>query len=225
METPAADLGTGTRRDRSVARVLDPARQRAEERVQRFLDAAVVLLRERGGEFTLQEVVERAGLSLRSFYQHFGGKHELLLTLFEDAVRRNEQQVRERLEGVVDPLERLHRTVVEYYVVLQPPPPEAEENRIPRFTQFGQALLTEHPQEASTAFAPVVALFEEVLLAAAEAGVVREVSRPRRLAAFLLQTVNFNAYVAATVVTGRPRRDREAAEELWDLLFHGLEPA
>ena len=31
----------GTRRDLAVARVLDPARERAETRVQRFLDAAL----------------------------------------------------------------------------------------------------------------------------------------------------------------------------------------
>ena len=40
-----------------------------------------------GKEFTVQEVVERSGQSLRSFYQYFGGKQELLLALFEESVR------------------------------------------------------------------------------------------------------------------------------------------
>ena len=75
-------------RELAVARSLDPARVRAEQRVQRFLDAAMELMQaspER--EFTVQEVVERSGQSLRSFYQYFAGKHELLLALFEESVR------------------------------------------------------------------------------------------------------------------------------------------
>ena len=44
--------------------------------------------RARAGEgFTVQNVVERSGLSLRSFYNHFAGKHELLLALFEESIR------------------------------------------------------------------------------------------------------------------------------------------
>src|SRR3954463_14585300 len=76
-------------RDLAVARSLDPARARAEKRVQRFLDAALELMLESPDkEFTVQEVVERSGQSLRSFYQYFAGKYELLLALFEEAVRK-----------------------------------------------------------------------------------------------------------------------------------------
>ena len=65
-----------------MARSLDSARLRAESRVQRFLDAAIELFNSRSGkDFTVQEVVELSGQSLHSFYQYFGGKHELLLAL------------------------------------------------------------------------------------------------------------------------------------------------
>ena len=72
-----------------MARSLGPARTRAEDRVQRFLDAAIELAEDgaSGKEFTVQEVVERSGQSLRSFYLYFGGKQELLLALFEESVR------------------------------------------------------------------------------------------------------------------------------------------
>ncbi len=61
-------------REQAVARSLDSARLRAESRVQRFFDAATELITSgSGGEFTVQEVVERSGQSLRSFYQYFGG--------------------------------------------------------------------------------------------------------------------------------------------------------
>lgn len=224
-DRPASDAAA-TRRDRSVARVIDPARQRAEQRVQRFLDAALELLLDSKGDFTLQEVVERAGLSLRSFYQHFGGKHELLLALFEDQVRRSEETLRAHLEGVDDPLERLHRLVVEYYIFAGTgrSKPGKSGQAAPALSQFAQSLITDHPLEVAGAFEPVRLLFEEVLGEAVSAGVVRGGSRPRRRAAVLLQTVNFNAYVMTSVDTARNRREeRAAAEELWDLLLHGLE--
>src|SRR5215475_7907868 len=108
----AADAGAGDRpnswRDLAVARSLDPARARAEQRVQRFLDAAVELMRtDSGKEFTVQDVVERSGQSLRSFYQYFAGKHELLLALFDEAVRSTADRLDEQLQQKDTPLEKL----------------------------------------------------------------------------------------------------------------------
>ena len=76
-------------KQRAVERSTRAAKLRAEQRVQRFLDAAQAIITEKGStDFTVQEVVDRSRQSLRSFYQHFDGKHELLLALFEDALRR-----------------------------------------------------------------------------------------------------------------------------------------
>src|SRR5207237_9191202 len=109
-----------TWRELAVARSLDPARARAESRVQRFLDAALELMNSASGkEFTVQEVVERSGQSLRSFYQYFAGKYELLLALFEESVRSTAEQLREVTSEEDDPLERLHRFAVEYYRMCQ----------------------------------------------------------------------------------------------------------
>ena len=84
--------------------VLDSARLRAETRVQRFLDAAIELFNSGSGkDFTVQEVVDRSGQSLRSFYQYFGGKHELLLALFEESVRSTTEYLREKIEQEDDP--------------------------------------------------------------------------------------------------------------------------
>src|SRR5271157_1365158 len=109
-------------RDLAVARSLDSARLRAESRVQRFLDAAIELLNAGSGkDFTVQEVVERSGQSLRSFYQYFSGKHELLLALFEESVRSTAEHLREAIGDEDEPLGRLHRFVVEYYAMCRPP--------------------------------------------------------------------------------------------------------
>ncbi len=106
----AAAPAQATWRELAVARSLDPARVRAEKRVQRFLDAALDLMTTSSGkDFTVQEVVERSGQSLRSFYQYFAGKYELLLALFEESVRNTAEQLSEVVAAESDPLERLRR--------------------------------------------------------------------------------------------------------------------
>ena len=90
-----------SRRERAVSRTVDPARERAELRVQAFLDAARDLMSSADGkDFTLQMVVERSGHSLRSFYQHFAGKHELLLAVFEESLQATGEQLTTELESV-----------------------------------------------------------------------------------------------------------------------------
>ena len=103
------------RRDLAVARSLDSARVRSEGRVQRFLDAGFELLAsaESGRDFTVQEVVDRSGQSLRSFYQYFAGKHELLLALFDEAIRSTAERLEDQLAKESVPLERLRCFVVE----------------------------------------------------------------------------------------------------------------
>src|SRR3954469_16808772 len=136
-----------SRRELAVARVVDPARARAETRVQRFLDAALELMSSTSGkDFTVQEVVERSGQSLRSFYQYFDGKYELLLALFEDSIRSTVAHLEEALADEPDSLERLHVFCVEYYRVCRPSSPGRGKKAQPAaLAEFAQQLLTEHP--------------------------------------------------------------------------------
>src|SRR3954464_2094014 len=144
----AADspVDSATRRELAVARVVDPARARAETRVQRFLDAALDLMSSTSGkDFTVQEVVERSGQSLRSFYQYFDGKYELLLALFEDSIRSTVEQLADVLAAEKDPLERVHVFCVEYYRLCRPTAPGRGKRAQPAaLAEFAQQLLTEH---------------------------------------------------------------------------------
>ena len=227
-EAPASDQ-PGSWRELAVARSLDPARARAEERVQRFLDAAVELMmqNESGKDFTVQDVVERSGQSLRSFYQYFAGKHELLLALFEESVRSTAVHLQGVVDEVDDPFERLHRFVVEHYLLCRPTarPRSARKTSLPTpaaMAEFGQKLLTEHPKEASRAFVPLVELLEDILDGAAAAGAIRADVNNRRIAGIVLQAIMFNAF-AATIAGTSVRDDAGvAAEEAWSLLFEGL---
>ena len=192
--------------------------------MQRFLDAALELMSTTAGkDFTVQEVVERSGQSLRSFYQYFDGKYELLLALFEDAVRNTAEQLQAHVADETDPLKRLHITVVEYYKLCRPPAKgRGGRKASATLTQFAQQLLTEHPKEASRAFTPLVEHFEAIMADAAQASVIRDDVGSRRIAGFVLQSVMFNAFV--TTISGSWRGDGDdVAEQMWDLLLHGLE--
>ena len=95
-------------KQRAVERSIKTAKLRAAQRVQRFLDAALAIIVEKGStDFTVQEVVDRSRQSLRSFYLQFDGKDELLLALFEDALSRSAEHIRAATAGQADPIERL----------------------------------------------------------------------------------------------------------------------
>ncbi|UDY36644.1 TetR/AcrR family transcriptional regulator [Dermatobacter hominis] len=214
---------TATWREMAVARSLDPARARAEERVQRFLDAAMALMQASPDrEFTVQEVVERSGQSLRSFYQYFAGKHELLLAMFEESVRSAAEQVVARVEGTEDPLERLHLFTSEYYRICRPSGGgKGTANAASVMADFAQQLLTKHPDEAAKAFAPLVSAYEDMLDDAAAAGSIRPGLDHRRITGVVLQAVMFNTF-ADTISASSVRPAEPAAEGLWELLLDGL---
>ena len=214
-------------REQAVARSLDSARTRAEKRVQGFLDAALELMNdsESGKEFTVQEVVERSGQSLRSFYQYFGGKHELLLALFEDSVAWTADHLREKIADESDPYERLHRFVVEYYRLCRPRTGDKPRKRAPAtpvMVDFAQQLLTGYPAEAARAFAPLVALFGELLDEAAAADAIKPGLRHGPVAGILLEAIMFNAF--SSTIGGTPLKagDGDPAEALWDLIVNGI---
>jgi AcrR family transcriptional regulator len=217
-------------REHAVSRSLDSARLLAEKRVQRFLDAALELMDSGSGrELTVQQVVDRSGQSIRSFYQSFSGKHALLLALFEESVRA----AAEHLQGLIgeehDPLERLHRFTVEYHRLCRPAPwgrPVRQTARnqapTPEMGGFAQQLLTEHPDVAAQAYRPLVSLLEQVLDDAAAAGGIRAGLDHHRTVGVVFQTISFHAF--SKTISGSPVRadEDDAAEELWDLLVHGI---
>lgn len=224
----AASNGLGlSRRELAVARSLDTARARTEDRLQRFLDAALELMREGDPvrDFTVQEVVDRSGQSLRLFYQFFGGKHELLLALFEEVVRTTVDFLRDRISDEADSLGRLHRFVVEYHQLCRPHPGEESADRFPSawmMVDFAQQLLTKHAAEAALAFAPLIALFGELLDAAADAGAIRGGLSGSPVAGIFLEAIMFNTFSATISGTSVRGVAVDPAEELWDLFLNGV---
>jgi len=158
----------------------------------------------------VQEVIDESRQSLRSFYQHFHGKHELLLALFEDALSRAADQIRAAASGEADPLRRLEVAVRLLFELSRPDDPTAPR---PLFTEFAPRLLVSHPAEVKGAHAALLALFTTLMTRAQTAGALRAGANPRRLASLTMQTAMFVAQTGGAA---------DAADEIWNLCAGGF---
>jgi AcrR family transcriptional regulator len=202
-------------KQRAVERSTQAAKRRAEQRVERFLDAAQAIMAEKGTtDFTVQEVVDRSKQSLRSFYQHFDGKHELLLALFEDAMSKSAEQLRALAAEQSDPLDRLRVVVQELFESSRPDPATQQQ---PLFTDFALRLLMSHPAEMRVANAPLLALFTELMQDLEDANLLRSGFKAKRVAALTMQTVMFNAQSS-----GQDAAHPLTADEIWDYCANGI---
>jgi AcrR family transcriptional regulator len=205
-------------KQRAVERSTKAARMRAERKVQQFLEAAQEIILEKGStDFTVQEVVDRSRQSLRSFYQHFGGKHELLLALFENALRRSADEIRAAATAEPDPLTGLETAVRMLFDSSLPGP----STRHPLFTDFATQLLMSYPAEVRSAHEPMLSLFTELMLSVDEAGQLRPPLRPRRAAAMVMQSVMFLAQSTAVAAEGESSHPLNASD-VWDFCSGGF---
>ena len=208
-------------RQRAVSRSLNAARSRAEQRVQRFLDAAFELIDEKGTtDFTIQEVIDRSKQSLRGFYQYFDGKDELLLALFEDSILESSADLRDVVSGVTDPLERLRVFTVRLHEWCEPPDAPRKRgmhNRRP-ISEFSVQLAVAHPERVKAALEPISRQLLELIEGAAAVGAVH-VPDPKRAAALVQQTVMYSWFGNRLI---QDPRMRITADETWTFCLHGL---
>ena len=102
---------------RALDRSLVEAKRRALDKSNGFVKAAMKLLDETGGlHFTVQDVVDRSKLSLRSFYQTFASKDELLLALFEEYVATAADWQREQMAKHDDPVDQIRDFLTSLWV-------------------------------------------------------------------------------------------------------------
>ncbi|MDT7545154.1 MAG: hypothetical protein QOE99_1264 [Actinomycetota bacterium] len=214
-ESRASDAASW--RDRAVERSLRTARAKAASRSDRFIQTAVELLSETGRtDFTVQELVERSKTSLRSFYQHFGSKDELLLALFEEVIRVQAAAWRDELAGL-DRVAALHRLVVRLY----------EQSTDTTMGGMSRALTTYHLQLAESRpsdYARVLGPLKDLIVDLVEAGVqdgqFRSDLGVETLAMILMQTVVAATHMHAlgAHLSGEPLD----AEQLWAFCLGGL---
>jgi AcrR family transcriptional regulator len=171
---------------RAVDRSLGPALAQAVSRSAAILAAARALLQETDGlDFTVQDIVDRSGLSMRSFYKHFGGKDELLLALMEELLREFAADLRAEVELVDDPVDRLEVYVREFH------------RRADMSTATGGRALgvyhvrmaDSHREEFAAALAPQIEVLEEIVVLGAATGAFRDDLTASEVTALLMVTL------------------------------------
>jgi AcrR family transcriptional regulator len=205
-----------------VSRRLDAARSRAELRVQTYIDAAFALSDEKGTtEFTIQEVIERSGQSLRGFYQYFDGKDELLLALLEESIIEAADDLRRVVEGEHDPLTRLRSTLLRLHEWCDPAdvPRVASLHYRRPISEFAVQLALTHPARVGAAMAPIAAIIVGLLDDARAAGAIT-VADTRHTAVLLQQTVMHSWLTNRLAEPG----NWITADETWEFCLHGLTP-
>ena len=208
-------------RQRAVSKSLRAAQTRAEQRVQRLLDAAFSLIDERGSsDFTIQEVVDRSKQSLRGFYQYFDGKEELLFALLEETIREALADLLAAADAASDPLGRLRAFTIRLHEWCEPLGSRRKRgahNRVP-ISRFSMQLAVENAERVTVAMAPISRALLELVETAVARGSLK-VPEPRRAALLIQQTVMFGWLMNGLV---QDPRARVTAEDAWEFCLHGL---
>lgn len=217
----AGDDGLTAWQRRTLDRSLDDARRRALGRSSRFVEAANDLLRETGGfGFTVQDVVDRSGMSLRSFYQAFAGKDDLLLALFEDAVADGAAREQKLIADIADPVERLRACLVWLGGVGRHLGSGANAAASRALTIFHLTLASTRPDDLGNALEPqLLVLLDSVELGMAS-GQIRTDIPARRLAEILMYMALTAAHHA--ILSSADGGDTNSLEELWAFCLGGL---
>jgi AcrR family transcriptional regulator len=209
-----ATAATPAWQDRAVTRSLGRARIEAEERSARIVEVArEVAQSSPTGDFTLQAVVDRAGISTRTLYQHFRGKDDLLVAMFEEAQRESGRALREAVDLETDPLARLRTFVVVRQRMLRPTP-------LARLlVQHHFRLQETHPDELRHAVEPVVSLLTTLVGEAAADGAIHVVDVDTAVT-LVFQTVT--TAMQQVVLGSSPTGVLPTPEEVWEFCVRGL---
>lgn len=173
-------------RVRSTERATEDVRKRAQARSDRFLHIALELLSEGGAEnLSVRKVVERSGMSLRSFYQSFSGTDDLFLAIYEEATLGGlERQLAAVAEAGTDPLDRLRAFMQAEWLASDPAPPLLQRSLV----SFHQRLSETRPAELSALLQPQHRALTELLAACRGAGMSSPPLDDSTIASILLHT-------------------------------------
>src|SRR3954470_20725920 len=157
-----------------------------EPRERRFMKSALAILGETGRtDFTVLEVVERSKTSLRSFYQHFSTKDELLLALIDKIMSESTRKWREDTTGL--PSIAALRVLIDRICT---PAESTKQDSINRgLTYYNDHLAETLPREYSRVLSPLHQLIGEILERGKDEGTFRADLQSETTAALIMQAV------------------------------------
>jgi AcrR family transcriptional regulator len=141
-----------------------------ESRTARFMKSALAILGETGRtDFTVLEVVERSKTSLRSFYQHFSTKDELLLALIERIMSESTKRWREETTGLGSTAAL--RVLIDRICL---PAESGKQDRVNRgLTDYNDHLAETLPREYARVLSPLHELIKDIINRGVDEGTFR----------------------------------------------------
>jgi AcrR family transcriptional regulator len=157
-----------------------------DSRESRFMRSALSILAETGRtDFTVLEVVERSKTSLRSFYQHFTTKDELLLALIDTIMAESTKQWQKETAGL--PAGDAMRLLIDRICA---PAESTKQDSINRgLTYYNDHLAETLPKEYSRVLSPLHQLIGEILERGKGEGTFRADLQSETTAALIMQAV------------------------------------
>ena len=199
--TPTFELSSSWQ-ERTIERRLATARARALARSSRFLATALELVEESGrADFTIQTLIDRSNLSLRAFYQHFAGKEELLLALYENATSQFIEGIRQEVAAADGPMAQLEAFCRGF--LSRAESSEAIGGRV--MTIYNLSLEIERPADFAKIWEPHQKLLTKILTACSRAGLVRKDMTPAQLTTLLNSTLIALAQIGVFHLGSRAR--------------------
>jgi AcrR family transcriptional regulator len=200
----------------SVDRSLQSARARAQSRSDRLVATTIELMHEKGStDFTMQDVVDRARMSIRTFYNFFASKDDLLVAVHETILASEVvPRLRRRCAKQTEPVKRLRAYIEGLFDLMSEDPAVSR-----ALTVYYNRLAETRPADLERAFEPQLALVVELVRAVAEAGQLRGDLDSDKAAQLLHETVL--AVVHARILGSHSNR-RLTADELWEFCAHGI---
>lgn len=156
-----------------------------ESRAKRFMKSALAILGETGRtDFTVLEVVERSKTSLRSFYQHFSTKDELLLALIDKIMSESTRRWRDETEGL--PSRRALRVLIDRICT---PAESTTQDKVNRgLTYYNDHLAETLPREYARVLSPLHELIKDIIERGITEGMFRSGFDVDATAALIMQS-------------------------------------
>jgi AcrR family transcriptional regulator len=201
---------------KSVDRSLTAARVRAQERSDRFVEAATELLESRGDtDFTVQDVVDRSKMSIRTFYNFFASKDDLLVAVHERILAREVvPRLRRRCSKQTEPLARMRAYIEGLYDLTSRPGPVYR-----TLTAHHNRLAETRPADLERAFQPQLDLLRELILEATEAGLLQSDLGTEKMTRLLHHTVLAAVHARVLAAGGA---FEVAPDDLWRFCASGM---
>ncbi|HZQ58207.1 MAG TPA: TetR/AcrR family transcriptional regulator [Acidimicrobiales bacterium] len=166
-------------------------------------------------DFTVKQVIERAGVALQTFYRYFGNKDELLLAMFEESMRDAAARVLVD-RRVADPVEYLRHLVTTPIVMKY----DERARRVMRWRgRERQRMLEFFPEAVEAVYEPYRAAIAHSIVAVCAAGRGR-CEHPDVDARLILHLVQEMAHgVHGGGISDPPK---VVAERVWHMVRSGL---